>query len=105
MSLALIKTTNAGYTGIVLMSRMPLCALLASAAILHAAQPIFIQNARVFDGVRMLPPSSVLIVGSKIEAVGSNLTAPTGSDVIDAAGMCLLPALIDPTRTSNLRRT
>jgi len=77
------------------MSRMPLCALLASAAILHAAQPIFIQNARVFDGVRMLPRSSLLIVGSKIEAVGSNLKAPAGSEVIDAAGMCLLPALID----------
>ncbi len=69
--------------------------LLASAAMLQAAQPTLIRNARVFDGVRMLPRASVLIVDAKIQAVGPNLTPPAGAHIVDAAGKCLLPALID----------
>jgi imidazolonepropionase-like amidohydrolase len=69
--------------------------LLASAAMLQGAQPTFIQNARVFDGVRMLPRASVLIVDGKIQAVGPDLMPPTGAHIVDAAGKCLLPGLID----------
>ncbi len=68
--------------------------LLASAAMLQA-QSTLIQNARVFDGVRMLPRASVLIVDAKIQAVGPDLTLPAGAHLIDAAGKCLLPGLID----------
>jgi len=74
----------------------PLSALLlASAAMLQGAQPTFIQNARVFDGVRMLPRANVLIVDDKIQAAGRDLTPPAGAHIIDAAGKCLLPGLID----------
>ena len=69
--------------------------LLASAAMLQGAQPTFIQNARVFDGVRMLPRANVLIVDDKIQAAGRDLTPPAGAHIIDAAGKCLLPGLID----------
>jgi imidazolonepropionase-like amidohydrolase len=74
----------------------PLSALLlASAAMLQGAQPTFIQNARVFDGVGMLPRANVLIVDDKIQAAGRDLTPPAGAHIIDAAGKCLLPGLID----------
>ena len=69
--------------------------LLASAAMLQGAQPTFIQNARVFDGARMLPRASVLIGDGMIQAIGADLTPPAGAQVIDARGKCLLPGLID----------
>jgi imidazolonepropionase-like amidohydrolase len=69
--------------------------LLASAAMLQGAQPTFIQNARVFDGVRMLPRANVLIVDGKIEALGPDLRPPAGAKIIDVTGNCLLPGLID----------
>src|ERR1017187_8108069 len=62
---------------------------------LHGAQPTFIENARVFDGVRMLPRASVLMVDGKIQAAGSGLAPPAGAQVIDAAGKCLLRGHID----------
>jgi dihydroorotase-like cyclic amidohydrolase len=78
------------------MRLQPLSALLlASAAMLQAAQPTFIQNARVFDGVRMLPRANVLSVDDKIQAAGPDLAPPAGAHIIDAAGKCLLPGLID----------
>jgi len=38
---------------------------------------------------------SVLIRGSKIAAVGKDLTTPAGANVIDATGMFVLPGIID----------
>ncbi len=40
--------------------------------------------------------ADVLVVDGTIAAVGPNLAAPTGADVIDAGGCCVLPGGIDP---------
>jgi imidazolonepropionase-like amidohydrolase len=78
------------------MRLLPISALLlASAAMLSGTEPTFIQNARAFDGIRMLPRASVLIVDGKIQGVGPDLVPPTGARIIDGAGKCLLPGLID----------
>jgi len=59
-------------------------------------QAIVIRGARVFDGTgapaRML---TVIVRGSKIDAVGANLPVPPGARVIDGTGKTLLPGLID----------
>ena len=53
-------------------------------------------NARVFDGVKdgLSEPTSVLVVGNKIEAVGAD-ASKEGATVIDCGGMTLMPGLID----------
>jgi len=43
-----------------------------------------------------LERADVLVVGSKIRAVGAELQAPAGTTVIDAAGRWITPGLIDP---------
>src|SRR5262245_40144707 len=43
-----------------------------------------------------LQRADVLVVGSKIRAVGAELQAPSGATVIDASGRWLTPGLIDP---------
>ncbi len=61
---------------------------------------IRIDNARVFDGERVLDGVSVLIDGARIAAVApaDELSVPAGAevaDVIDGTGRTLLPGLID----------
>jgi imidazolonepropionase-like amidohydrolase len=57
------------------------------------------RNANVFDSehARMIPHTTVVIVGDKIQAVGPDQTTavPAGAQVIDAAGKALLPGLWD----------
>jgi imidazolonepropionase-like amidohydrolase len=57
------------------------------------------RNANVFDAehARMVPHTTVVIVGDKIQAVGPDQTTavPAGAQVIDAAGKALLPGLWD----------
>ena len=50
----------------------------------------------VIDGTGAQPrPATVLIRGSFIEAVGSDLEVPRGSEVMDITGMTVVPGLID----------
>jgi imidazolonepropionase-like amidohydrolase len=59
-------------------------------------QAIVIRGARVFDGLGTpVRVATVIIRGSKIEAIGPDLAAPAGARVIDATGKTLLPGLID----------
>lgn len=58
-------------------------------------QPLLIQHARVFDGRKIIPDSSVLIQNGIIAEVGNSITAPAGAEVIDGTGRTLLPGLID----------
>ncbi|MBI2688663.1 MAG: amidohydrolase family protein [Acidobacteria bacterium] len=58
-----------------------------------AAQPILIRGGRIFDG--SVRPADVLIEGDRIKAVGQGLTAPAGTQVIDATGKTVLPGLFD----------
>jgi imidazolonepropionase-like amidohydrolase len=56
-------------------------------------QSIFITNARIFDGERLLDERSLTIEGERILELGR--PAPAGADVVDARGGTLLPGLID----------
>lgn len=58
---------------------------------------ILLRPARVFDGTEAMPREgwSVLVRGERIEAVGSDLTAPEGARIIDLPGMTLMPGMIE----------
>jgi imidazolonepropionase-like amidohydrolase len=57
--------------------------------VIRAGKFIDVQAGRVLDN------QIILIRGSKIEAVGSNLAIPEGAKVIDLSKMTVLPGLID----------
>jgi imidazolonepropionase-like amidohydrolase len=68
--------------------------LLLSSMALAQKIPVLFQKVRVFDGVKVIPETDVLIEGGKIKEIGDNL--PVGSSrVVDGAGKTLLPGLID----------
>ena len=51
--------------------------------------------AAVFDGEALHPGWRVVVQGDRIAAVGPNLAAPAGAEVIELPGDTLLPGLID----------
>src|SRR5256714_5884419 len=59
------------------------------------SQPVFITNATVHVGNgQVLENTSILIKDGKIAALGSNLTAPAGAQIINAQGKQVYPGLI-----------
>ena len=61
-----------------------------------AGQTTLIKNATVLTVTHgTLANTDVLLRNGKIAAVGQNLTAPTGTRVIDATGKFVLPGIID----------
>jgi imidazolonepropionase-like amidohydrolase len=56
---------------------------------------IVIQNVRIFDGDRIIPSGTVVIEGGKIAAAGAQTAIPAGAEIIDGAGLTLMPGLID----------
>ncbi|WP_394844211.1 CIA30 family protein [Pendulispora brunnea] len=55
-----------------------------------------IRDVRVFDGQKVVTSrATVLVDGERIVAIGENLSAPPGAEVVDGAGKTLLPGLID----------
>jgi imidazolonepropionase-like amidohydrolase len=58
---------------------------------------IALRAARLIDGKGGPPLTNavVLVQGDRISAVGSNLSVPSGTEVIDLGGATLLPGLID----------
>ena len=58
---------------------------------------IALRAARLFDGKkdRVLADAVVLIEGSRIQAVGTGLSIPSGARVVDLGDVTLLPGLID----------
>jgi imidazolonepropionase-like amidohydrolase len=60
----------------------------------HGASTL-IRGARIFDGQRLRPASSVLLAGGTITGVGDDLGVPPGAEVIEGRGRTLLPGLID----------
>ena len=83
------------------------CALVVSAAICFSpslsptasaqepARAFAIKNARVFDGASVMQNATVIVENGLIKAVGKDVAAPAGAEVIDATGHTLLPGLID----------
>jgi imidazolonepropionase-like amidohydrolase len=74
-------------------------AMLTSAGARAAAETVYLlKPARVFDGSDPKPHEgwAVLVRGEKIEAVGSNVTAPpSGATVVELPGDTLIPGLIE----------
>lgn len=60
-----------------------------------AAQPLLIDNVRVFDGERVLPSADVLVEHGLILAVSEDIAPPAGAEIVDGAGATLMPGLID----------
>jgi imidazolonepropionase-like amidohydrolase len=74
-------------------------ALLAAAvhATAQAPPPIVLHAARLLevDTGKVLAPGEVLIVGERIQAVGTSVDHPQGAQVIDLGDATLLPGMID----------
>ena len=69
--------------------------MLAAVALPAAAEPVLLENARVFDGTRDLGVTPVLIDGARIVHVGAPLpAAATGARRVDYSGKTLLPGLV-----------
>jgi len=69
--------------------------LLIGAEGMLRAEDFLIQNARVFDGDRVTPHTSVLVRNGKISKMGPHIRAPKKVRVVDGRGKTLLPGLID----------
>ena len=71
-------------------------ALLCSAAAPVPSHTLAIIGASVFDGTGAAPfKANVIITEGRITAVGANIKAPRGADIIKAEGQALLPGFID----------
>ena len=63
--------------------------------------PIVVNNATIHTGNgEVMENATIVIVDGKISAVGKNITAPSGAEVIDAKGKHIYPGIILPS--SNL---
>lgn len=70
---------------------------LPAQAATRQAPVTLIRNATVLTVTRgTLLNTDVLIRNGDIAAIGANLTAPTGAEVIDATGKFVMPGIIDP---------
>jgi imidazolonepropionase-like amidohydrolase len=87
-----------------LCSRVALFAIVAgtcianSAAALQASSaPIVLHAARMLDMAagRVVAPGEVLVVGDRIQQVGTAVERPAGARVIDLGDVTLMPGLID----------
>ena len=55
-----------------------------------------IQNGMIHDAVNAAPyAGDVLIEGGRIAAIGTNLTVPEGTDIIDASGLQVYPGMVE----------
>ena len=59
--------------------------------------PLFIANGNVLDvhTLTLHAGHSVLVEGGRIAAIGAGLQAPEGVEVVDAAGLTVMPGMID----------
>lgn len=86
---------SAQYIRLIAITSVAALTLSNSAAAQSPAAATLFHHVRVFDGTRNLGVRDVLVTGGKITAVAANISAPSGTDVIDGAGKTLLPGLID----------
>lgn len=65
--------------------------------------PLLIRNAKIVPvGAPTIAKGSVLVIGGFIAAVGENVTAPAGSQIIEGEGLTVYPGLIDGLSTLGL---
>ena len=67
----------------------------AAASAQQPSRDFVIRSVRVFDGVRVTGPATVVVRDGRIVSVGDGSDAPHGLPVIDGSGKTLLPGLID----------
>lgn len=73
-----------------------IAALAATLALDAQERTTLIRNATILTITNgTIENGSILIRGSKIAAVGKDLTTPAGANVIDATGMYVMPGIID----------
>ena len=60
-----------------------------------AERPLAFRDVAVFDGLKLIPQSTVVVEGGKIAAVGTRIAIPRNAEVIDGKGLTLLPGFID----------
>src|SRR5207249_5702036 len=62
-----------------------------------AATPTLIKNATIFTVTKgKLENTDILLQNGRIAAIGKNLSAPAGAEVIDGTGKFITPGIIDP---------
>ncbi len=61
----------------------------------HAQMTFAIRDVRVFDGIQMIPRTTVVVRDGVVTATGASVAIPEGAEVIEGAGRTLLPGLID----------
>ncbi|MFQ5721415.1 MAG: CIA30 family protein [Candidatus Aminicenantales bacterium] len=54
-----------------------------------------IKNVRIFDGIQVIPQTTVVLQKTRIIAVGANALFPDTAEVIDGKGCTLLPGFFD----------
>ena len=69
----------------------------AAASLTKRPAVLAITNARLFDPVtlRVIPGTTIVVRGNRIEAVGTDVAIPAGAERIDAAGKTVIPGLWD----------
>ena len=74
-----------------------LAVVIHTTAFAQIPSPILLVPDRVFDGVSPIPHAGwkVLIEGERITAVGPDIVAPAGAEVVKMPGATLMPGLID----------
>lgn len=88
-----LRKSHPGATCAIAIAVAGFCGASSHAA--DAANALFFDDVRVFDGMRMRERADVLIRDGRIAAIGANLKMPAGAERIDGAGKTLLPGLID----------
>jgi len=80
-----------------LVVRMSLvCLAVLGFSISASGQDLFISNATILTGTgETIENGSILVRNGKIAQLGTNLSVPFGVEVIDAAGLYVMPGIID----------
>jgi imidazolonepropionase-like amidohydrolase len=83
--------------GIAMRTILALALAFAAPAAAQTTSAILLHPAQVFDGVDPQPHPgwSVLVQGDRIAAVGPNIAAPAGAQVVELPGTTLMPGMIE----------
>lgn len=75
-----------------------------ASALAQVAKPLHIKNAKIEAGRgRIIESGDILIVGGKIEAVGTVANPPADAETIDASGLVVYPGFFDGYSTRGLK--
>ncbi len=84
-----------GLPGVLTPVLASMAGLMVAATAAGAEDVLVFRDVRVFDGSRVIPATTVVIRGYRIDQVGPSASIPQGAKVIDGKGKTLLPGLVD----------